>query len=438
MPKLTKRVVDAIAPPASGEAYAWDSELRGFGVRVMPSGVGAYLIKYRNEDRRTRKVVLGRVGTLTPDEARDLARQKLAAVARGEDPAEERQAARRAMTVRDLCDVYLAAAEKGQILGKRGSAKKGSTLVTDRSRIGRHIIPLLGNRKVADLDGPEIARFARDVLAGKTALIEKSDKPRGKSVVRGGRGAASRTLGLLGGILSFAVSEGIIPSNPAQGVKRPADQKRTARLTPELYAQLGRALAKMEAEGESAVATTAIRLLTLTGCRKGEVEKLRWPEVDMAGQALRLQDSKEGASVRPLGLAALGLAALGVLERASRRNGCEYVCPGGSGDENRPYGGLPGAWKRVANEAGLTGITLHTLRHSFASTAGDMGFSEPTIAALIGHAAGSVTGRYVHHLDAVLIAAADAVAQRIADQMMTVSSGKPDRHLVLHTREPAE
>jgi integrase len=158
-------------------------------------------------------------------------------------------------------------------------------------------------------------------------------------------------------------------------------------------------------------------LLALTGCRRGEVENLKWSEVDAAGRALRLEDSKEGASVRPIGKAVLNL-----LASVTREEGGAYVVPGR--DPKKPYGGLPAAWRRVAEAAGLEGITLHTLRHSSASAAADLGYSEPTIAAMIGHSSGTKTGRYVHHLDAVLVAAADRVANGI---LLSLGAAKLER-----------
>ncbi|PWC30342.1 tyrosine-type recombinase/integrase [Teichococcus aestuarii] len=352
MPKLTKRVVDA-AELREKPYFLWCSDLPGFGVRIFPSGKRVYYADYRPKVGARRRMTLGPHGKLTTEDARKLALATLGSVLQGEDPAEERATRRSSLTVKELCERYLEAAEKGLILGKRGAPKKASTLVADRSRISAHILPLLGSRKVMDLSRTDATRFMRDVAAGKAARTAKTGKPRGKSIVEGGKGAATRTMGLLGGILSFAVSEGIIPTNPVHGVKRPADQRKRARLTPETYARLGQALAKWEAESGSASAILAIRLLALTGCRRGEVEKLKWSEIDAAGHALRLEDSKEGASVRPIGQAVLDL-----LEKAPRQPGQVYVAPGR--DLRKPYGGLTGAWNRLAREAGLEGVTLHT------------------------------------------------------------------------------
>jgi integrase len=417
MPKLSafriaKRSVDALA--ADRDAIYFDAALRGFAVRTKPSGSKTYLIQYESKEGRTRRISLGRHGALTPSQARQKASVLLGLVDGGEDPAEGLAQERKAMTVRQLCEAYMAAADTGLILGKRGLPKKASTLATDRGRIERHILPLLGDRKVRDLTTPDISHFLRGVAAGKTAVDVKTRK-RGRAIVEGGKGTAARTVGLLGGVLSFAVSEGIIPANPARGVKRPADERRNVRLSVEQYRTLGVALDAAERAGETWRATAVIRLLALTGCRRGEIEGLRWADVDLPGHCLRLSDSKTGASVRALGAASLDV--LGGLPRFDS----EFVFPAIRGSLG-PYSGLPKAWTRVLLSArgvdsGLTGLTPHGLRHAFASVAHDLGYSEFTIAALLGHPAAGVTGRYVHHVDTTLVASADRIAAHIAAAM---------------------
>lgn len=408
MPRITKRLVEA-AEPNGRDYFIWCDELPGFGVRIFASGRRSYLVQYR-ANGRSRRATIGLHGALTADEARREAKALLGQVARGEDPAEERATRRASMTIAELCDRYLEAADKGLIMGKRGVAKKASTLYVDRGRIERHIKPLLGRRLVSELTQPDVQRFVRDVQAGKTAGVIKTGF-RGKAVVEGGPGTAARTVGLLGGILSFAISEQIITANPAAGVKRPADKKRKRRLSPEEYAALGKALLAAEADGsERWQAVAGIRLLALTGCRLGEIVRLRWSEVDAAGSCLRLEETKEGASVRPL-----GKAAAAVLERLPRVPGSPYVLPAARG--SGAFTSLPDAIERIVARAGLEGVTAHTLRHSFASTAGDLGYSDSTIGAMLGHAGHGVTSRYIHHLDAVLIAAADRVAERVSGGM---------------------
>jgi hypothetical protein len=164
-------------------------------------------------------------------------------------------------------------------------------------------------------------------------------------------------------------------------------------------------LATTEARGENAAAILAIKLLALTGCRRGEIERLRWSEVDLPCHCLRLSNSKEGKSIRPLGQPVIELLS------CLTRNG-EFVLA--SGAASRPFSGLPKAWRRIMAGTQLRQLTPHGLRHGYASTASDLGYAEPTIAALLGHATVTMTGRYIHHLDAALIAAADAVSARIA------------------------
>lgn len=406
--KLTKRVVEG-AEVRPADYFMWCDELPGFGVRIYPSGKRSYLAQYR-ADGRSRRVKLGLHGHLTCEQARKEAMVVLGQVARGGNPAEERATRRATMTVKELCDRYKAAVAKGLIMGKRGLPKKPLTIASDLGRIDRHIVPLLGTRRVRDLTPVDVARFIRDVMAGKTAVVEKSGKLRGKAVVTGGRGAAARSTGLLGGILSFAVSEGVIPGNPAVGVKRPASTARTARLSPADYRALGVALEAAAQDAVNPKAIAAVRLLALTGCRRGEVLGLRWSEVDEAGRAFRLADSKEGASVRPI-----GRPAFATLAQLERQAGARWVLPGERRD--LPYGGLKGVWRGLLRRAELTGVTMHTLRHSFASVAADLGYAEATIGALLGHASGTVTGRYTHVLDAVLIAAADHVATTVQGYM---------------------
>jgi integrase len=404
--KLTKKAVEAAAPRAK-QYSIWCSELPGFGIYIQPTGHRTYFVDYRNVSGTRRRLTLGRHGQITTEAARKLAILTMGKAAQGDDPADTRIAARKAMTVRQLCDAYLDAVDRGLILGKGGRPKRPSTIYTDRGRIARHILPLLGSKLVQDLQPSDIHRFIRDVSSGKTAVVEKTATLRGKAIVKGGAGTAARTSGLLGSLLSFAVSEGIIPSSPSIGVKRPADNRRTRRLSAEEYVRMGKALAALEVEGR-AQGSAAVRLIALTGCRSGEIINLRRDEVDSTGCCLRLSDSKEGASVRPI-----GEAAMRIIRETKEMPECPYVLTPLRGGQR--FGGLPGTWGKLVEKAKLDGVTPHTLRHSFASVAADMGFTESTIAAMLGHQSGSVTSRYIHHLDSVLLAAADKVASQIDD-----------------------
>src|SRR5262245_33059411 len=155
--KITKRVVDALRPDPNRDVFKWDAgdgALKGFGLRVKPSGVASYFVQYRNKEGRTRRLVLGRVGELTPTEARHLAADKLKDARRGGDPSAERHAARVAITISELCDLYIADAKQ---------RIKPSTLAMDRSRIECHVKPLIGRRTVAGLTRRDIERFQTDI-----------------------------------------------------------------------------------------------------------------------------------------------------------------------------------------------------------------------------------------------------------------------------------
>jgi integrase len=357
--KLTKRVIGSMRSDPERDVFAWDDDLPGFGLRIKPSGIQSFIVQYRNSSAISRRLTVGRFGVLTVEQARKMAKRLLAEAVRGGDPAAQRSEDRHAITVRRLCDAYLDAAERGIILGKKGQPKKASTLYIDRGRINRHILPLLGNRPVRELTTPEIMRFMRSVTAGKTATDVKTGI-RGRAIVKGGRGTATRTVGLLGGMLSFAVSEGIIAVNPARGIKRPADQRREVRLSLDEYRRIGTALSTALANGENPTAVFAIKLLALTGCRRGEIERLTWPQIDLRGHCLRLTDTKEGRNVRPIGRAVINLL-------SDAPSDGEFVLRGHS--PSRSFCGLRRAWRRVMTTAGLDHLTPHGLRHAYASIA---------------------------------------------------------------------
>lgn len=401
--RLSNRTVDALAPEER-DYFVWDEELPSFGVRVYASGRKTYLVQYR-AGRRTRRLTLGIHGVFTSEMARREAKIQLGDIARGGDPAEDKKTNRAGMTMRELCERYLADAEIGLVPGKRRMPKKASTLRADRSRIDTHIVPLLGSRLVKDVTRAGVHQFMRDVALGK-ARRDRKTKLRGRSIVRGGLGAASRTVSLLGGIFTYADRIGVAEINPVRGVVKPASNLRYRRLSEAEYGTFGEILREASAGGHSQTALTIIKVLALTGCRRGEIEKLRWEEVDEAGRCFRLADTKEGRSIRPIGLSVFEL-----LNRRRPAKAMGYVFEGDIA--GKPFDGLPKVWSKTVRRT-LTDVTPHVLRHSFASMANDLGFTEATIAALLGHAAGTTTSRYVHNLDTVLIAAAEKVSGHIA------------------------
>lgn len=401
MTKLTKRVVDATE--ARDKDYViWDDELPGFGLRVFTSGKRSYVIQYRSAGR-SRRYTIGLHGVRTAEFARQEAKVQLGRVAQGDNPAEERQLDHKAVTVKELCTLYLNDLNAGLILGKGGRPKKPGTIASDIGRIHRHIIPLIGTRRVKDLTKADINKVLKDIMAGKTRVSVKTDKLRGKAIVRGGAGTATRTVGLLGGVLTYAVDAGIITTNPAHGLKKPKDNVRSRRLTDDEYRILGEMLRAAEKDEKYATTVRIIRQIALTGSRRSEIIGLKWAETDTDASCLRLVNSKEGVSVRPVGLPVVEF-----LEAHRKTRTGSYVFPG-YGEDNA-FGGFPNHWRQLFRKSALSDVTPHVLRHSFASIGNDLGFTEVTIAALIGHAKGSVTSKYIHTLDTALIMAADTVA----------------------------
>jgi integrase len=409
MVKLTKRTVDA-AKAAGADLFLWDDDLSGFGLRVKKSGAKSFIVQYRNANGRSRRHTLGRYGVFTVEEARKAAKVALAEVVKGADPAESRKLARGAMTIEELSREYLEKAERGLILTRRGEAKSSTTLYTDKGRINRHIIPLIGKRTVKDFTTSDAGRFQRDVISGKSAADVKTKK-RGRAIVTGGKGTAARTMGLLGGIFSYAVSEGYRPDNPIKGIVRPKDGTREWRLDDAGYCRLGKCLAVAEANDEHWQRVLASRAATLTGCRLDEIEGLLKTEVDPVGMALRLGKTKGGRSIRPV-----GSAVIAVLKAASAKSNSKFVFPAIT-TNSKHHTGLT-RWLQRVSVKDVPGITSHGLRHSFSSTAEDLGYSIPTIKALVGHARASVTEGYIHKIDSALVAAADRIARHI-DEAMT-------------------
>jgi integrase len=403
MSKLTKRTVDA-ERPEEREKFLWDEDLPGFGLRVFPSGRKSYLVQYKLGGRggRTRRMTLGLHGKLTPEEARKRAAKLLGAVSDGADPAGERTDAKRALTVADLAELYLSEgpAEKPN--------KKASSWAADRSNIERHVQPLLGRKLLNTLTAADIAKFQADVAAGKNKADIKTRK-RGRAIVEGGRGTAARSLAVLGAMLQFAAGRKLIAANPAKGVRLLKGEKKERFLTEAEVARLADTLTAMETEHRlSSAAAAAVKLLLLTGCRKSEILSLRWDWVDGDRGCLRLPDSKTGAKVVPL-----AAAALEVLSGLSRTS--VFVLPAAKGDGH--YSGLQKDWERVRVRAGLPGLRLHDLRHSFASFAVADGNTLYMVGKVLGHKHARTTEVYAHLADDPLRAVADRTAARIAAAM---------------------
>ncbi len=404
--KITKRFLDALKPSPDGEMFVWDSDLRGFGVRMKPSGSAAYLVQYRTPQGQTRRLAFAKLNTLTPEEARAKARSLLAEVVDGADPSADRHQKRTALTVAELCKQYLEVARAGLVMTRFGKPKRASTVAIDEGRVSRHIVPLIGKKVADDLTHADVQRMCDAIAAGKTAGVFKT-KARGKAVVEGGAGTAARVAELLGGIWTWAAKRGLVAGeNPVKGVqKHKGDAKERTLSAPEL-ARLGAVLKENEQARPAAVA--ALRLIALTGLRREEACGLRWAELDAANSCLRLEKTKTGRSMRPM-----GKAAIQVLDALP--GSAEFVFPNRNGTGSAD---LKKALTDLFNAAGLSDARAHDLRRTFATMAAEEGYGDATIGELLGHARRGVTAKhYIRRPDAALVEAATRVSARIATAM---------------------
>jgi integrase len=411
--KITKRSVDDLAPNNAPEVVLWDTEIRGFGVRSRNSGTKTYILHYRPGGGRhapLRKLSIGRHGSpWTPETARREAKRLLGQVASGEDPAERKLADRRAMTVAELCDLYLA---------EGASHKKPSTLKADRGRIIHHIKPLLGDKRVEKITRADIERMMIDVKTGRAIARRNptAKRPAG-SVPTGGSGTAAQCVALVSTLMAFAMNRKLRSDNPAAGIKKPPIRKMERFLSEEEIATLARGLEAETAASGNPYPSAAIKLLLLTGARRGEIASLQWQNVDFKQKCLRLPDSKTGAKV-----IYLNDPALDIIRSLPRLSNNLYVIPGTR--VGAASGAIDRTWSRVRSAAGLRDVRLHDLRHSFASIGIVDGLSLPVIGALLGHKHAATTARYAHLAPGPLRTANDAVGSRIAAAMGLVLSAE--------------
>jgi integrase len=385
--KLTKRRVDA-APVGQKRTYLWDSEVKGFGLRVLPSGRKVFVLSYRAEDGAKRMPALGTYGTLTVEQARDLAKEWMARVRSGEDPSQDRRDKRLAPTVDDAVEKYLE--EHSARYNKPSSHRKNQ----ERARL--HVLPALGRRKVASITREDILRLHGSMR----------DRP----------GAANRTVALLSKMLACCMEWGWHPGpNPAQGIKKYREQRLHRDLSEFELRRLAKAMREAESGDDPSLllnptAIAAIRLLMFSGCRRGEVLGLRWDEVDIDRGLLRLKDSKSGQKT-----VWLNSAAREVIKGQEPLLGNPHVFPGKS--PGKPLHDLNGPWKRIRERTNLHGVRLHDLRHSFASWAAGEGQSLVVIGKLLGHKVPATTARYADLANDPARAAAEQVGSAIAKAM---------------------
>lgn len=378
MPKLTKRYVEKLTTEGN-DKIVFDSDVPGFGIRVMPSGRKSYIVQYRSGGR-TRRMAIGSHGVLTADEARSEARSRLAAVAKGEDPSEAKARERRAPTLANLCDRFLEEHVKLNC--------KPITYRDYEATIRRLIKPRLGTFKIPDVRRSDIAEFHH-------ALRETPYQ-------------ANRSLSILSKIFNLAELWGLRAegTNPCRLVPKFKEKSKERFLSISELQRLGETLNAFLDEGEvTPHSIAAFQLLILTGCRLGEIQRLKWDYV--GAFHLELPDSKTGARRIPL-----SDDARAVLNTLPRTPGNPYVIEGKF--PNTHVTDLQRPWRRIREAAGLEDVRIHDLRHTYASMAVMNGVDLLTVGRILGHSNYQTTQRYAHLADEGVRQAASKVSGILA------------------------
>jgi len=411
--KLTKEFVDSLG--TQGKALmVYDTELAGFAVRVSPSGVKTWQVEYRpapgGRKVNKRRMSIGKTSLIPAAEARKSARDILYAASKGGDPVRDRGLKRNELTISELVDLY---DENGCYVlrgVRQGEPFKPEVKTMVMANLRNHFVPLLGTKRVSEVETYHLEQMVRDIAEGKTQKDVKLSKQR-RSIVQGGEGAARKVFRNVSAVFTFAVRRKIIAANPClTAAVRKVDNRRTQFLSFEQVAALGRALETLQSQGANPMAINIARLWALTGCRRNEIAGLKWSEVDFANSCLRLGDTKTGNSVRPLAPAALAL-----LKALPHYEGSPYVFPATRGTGH--YVGTTEVWNKARELAGIPWVTPHILRHTLGSTAVSSGETIEMTGAILGHNNRKSTEIYGHVQQEPANQAASRAVSRIADAL---------------------
>jgi integrase len=371
--KLTDAVVKALPIPAKGSRISYDLGVKGFGIRVTANGARAFILNYRTRLGRERRFTIGSFPDWKTGGARIEAVELKRQIDRGGDPLGDIKAGRAAPTVADLCARF-----ESEYLPR----KRPSTQTTYRQQIAAEIIPALGRLKVvnvafADIDGVHRA-------------ITKRGRPY----------RANRVLALLSRIFTMAVRWHMRPDNPCKGIERNQEHKRRRYLSADELTRLIKALDDYRDQQSADI----IRLLLLTGARRGEALQARWQDFDLSSGTWRkpaATTKQQSEHQVPLSDAAQKLLT-GLRQRTAK--GEEWVFPVADGSHRRD---VKDAWATICRAANIDGARVHDLRHTYASVLASAGLSLPIIGQLLGHTTPTTTARYAHLFDDPLRAAAE-------------------------------
>lgn len=396
--KLTKATVEGLKADKS-PLVVFDTDIPGLVLKVTPSGARVFQLRYRMGGRGTplRTFTLGRFGeTLTVDQARRHAVMLKGQVKAGVDPAGEKRARevaqRGARTIKSVAEDFLSS---------HGRHLKPRSLIEYRNAFRLHIIPALGGKTIRELSRADVRRMHESMAAYPVQ--------------------ANRTLQVLSAFMNWCIEGELRPEalgNPVSRVRRYAEERRKRYLSPAEFAAIGDAIREcLEKNAIDEWQAAIFRCLLLTGMRRGELQFLRWEQVDLHRNVFELPDTKVGARDIPI-----SAPVLEVLSTLRKVDGNKFVFCGRV--RGKPVSNLFKAWNRVLSSAGIQVSTrIHDLRHSFASVGVGSNLSLPIVGAILGHSKGATTERYSHLAQDPVAEASERIARKIADHLDKRDSG---------------
>jgi integrase len=381
--RLTDEYVRNLPLPKSGQKIYWDAPGRklndyvaGFGIRLTAGGARVYILNYRTTSGRDGRLKIGPVGEYSAEAARRVAREQMAAIRLGADPAREVRELRQADDVNELCDRFIT---------EHVERKRPATAIEYKGIIDKYVRPALGTKKVADVNPPDIDKLHRKISEHAPYR-------------------ANRCVAVLSKMFNLAVRWRLRGDNPVKGVEKNAESSRKRYLTPE---ELKRLAAALKAYRDQRMANY-FRLLLLCGSRAGETLMAQFSEFDLrAGTWTKpsAHTMQKTEHVVPLSIPALQLLE-GMYRQAKDKTG--RLFPGATLDQRQD------AWTAICKAASIENLRAHDLRHSFASAVINSGQRLEVVGALLGHTQAQTTHRYAHLYDDVTRAATNRAAAQMA------------------------